>query len=52
VADHLLPELQKGNGEVARQAAYARGYLAATAQADNGELGAALKAVAKLRLSR
>ncbi|MFC3461470.1 CYTH and CHAD domain-containing protein [Massilia haematophila] len=52
VADHLLPELQKGNGEVARQAAYARGYLAATAEADNGELAAALKAVAKLRLPR
>ena len=52
VADQLLPELQKGNGEVARQAAYARGYLVAAAEADTGELAASLKAVAKLRLPR
>ena len=52
VADHLLPELQKGNGELGRQAAYARGYLAAASKAGNGELAASLKAVAKLRLPR
>ncbi|KQQ97543.1 CYTH and CHAD domain-containing protein [Massilia sp. Leaf139] len=52
VAEHLLPELQKGNGEVARQAAYARGFLAAASEADDGELAASLKAVAKLRLPR
>lgn len=52
VADKLLPELQKGTGELGRQAAYARGYLAATAEADNGELAASLKAVVKLRLPR
>jgi len=52
VADQLLPELQKGNGELARQAAYARGYLVAAAEADNGALAASLKAVAKLRLAR
>jgi inorganic triphosphatase YgiF len=52
VADHLLPELQKGNGELGRQAAYARGYLAAASEAGNDELAASLKAVAKLRLLR
>ena len=51
VADGLLPELQKGNGEIARQAAYARGYLAAAAEADSRALAASLKAVAKLRLA-
>lgn len=52
VADQLLPELQKGNGEIARQAAYSRGYLAATAESDSRELNAALKAVSRLRLTR
>ena len=52
VADQLLPELQKGNGELARHAAYARGYLVAASQADSRELAASLKAVAKLRLPR
>lgn len=27
VADHLLPELQKGSDELAHQAAYTRGFL-------------------------
>lgn len=52
VADHLLPELQKGNGELARQVAYVRGFLVAASEADSDGLGAALKAVAKLRLPR
>ena len=52
VADQLLPELQKGNGELSRQAAYARGYLQAAGEADNRELAASLKAVARLRLPR
>ena len=52
VADQLLPELQKGNGELSRQASYARGYLAAAGEAECLELAASLKAVAKLRLPR
>ena len=52
VADHLLPELQKGNGELSRQASYARGYLVAAGEADAAALAASLKAVAKLRLPR
>jgi len=52
VADQLLPELQKGNGELSRQAAYARGYLMAAGEGDTRALAAALKAVAKLRLPR
>ena len=52
VADQLLPELQKGNGEVARQAAYARGYLVAASEGDSTDLAAALKAVSRLRLAR
>ncbi|NNG25598.1 CYTH and CHAD domain-containing protein [Telluria aromaticivorans] len=52
VAGQLLPELQKGNGELGRQAAYARGYLVAASEADSSELAASLKAVAKLRLPR
>lgn len=52
VAGRLLPELQKGNGELARQAAYARGYLAALSEAGNPDLSGVLKTAAKLRLSR
>jgi CHAD domain-containing protein len=52
VADRLLPELQKGNSELGRQAAYTRGYLVAAAEAESREMAACLKSVAKLRLSR
>lgn len=52
VAERLLPELQKGNGEIARQAGFARGYLFATSQASGRELAPALKAASRLRLSR
>jgi CHAD domain-containing protein len=52
VADRLLPELQKGNGELSRQAAYARGYLVAAGEADAAALAASLKAVVRLRLPR
>jgi inorganic triphosphatase YgiF len=50
VADRLLPQLQKGNGELGRQAAYARGYLFAAGEADTRELAATLAAVAKLHM--
>ena len=52
VADKLLPELQKGNGELARQAAFARGFLVAASETEGGDLAASLKAVARRRLSR
>ena len=52
VAGRLLGELKGSNAQVARQAAYARGYLAATVEARSARLGKSLKPVAALRLSR
>jgi inorganic triphosphatase YgiF len=52
VAERLLPELQHGNGELARQAAYARGYLRAGTGTDVRALKKPLAAVAKLRMRR
>ncbi len=50
VADRLLPQLQRTKG-LARQAAFARGYLAAAGQAEARRLGKVLKAVAGLRMT-
>ncbi|TWI43777.1 inorganic triphosphatase YgiF [Pseudoduganella flava] len=52
VAERLLPELQHGNGELARQAAYARGYLRAGTGADVRALKKPLAAIARLRMRR
>lgn len=51
VADRLLDELKGGNARVAREAAYARGYLAASTAAHSGRLGKALASVAGRRIS-
>jgi inorganic triphosphatase YgiF len=51
VADTLLDQLSNGNANVTRQAAYARGYLAATAAADTARLRKALKPVGKLHIA-
>ncbi len=50
VADRLLDELKGSNAQVARQAAYARGYLAASGAAQTGRLGKALASVAGRRI--
>lgn len=39
VAEHLLPELENGNAKLARQAAFARGYIVADSQARSQQLG-------------
>lgn len=52
VAEHLLDELKGGNSQVAKQAAYARGYVAASSAAGVQGLGKALKDVAKRRITR
>ncbi|WP_020651685.1 CYTH and CHAD domain-containing protein [Massilia niastensis] len=52
VAGQLLDELTGGRGQIPRQASYARGYLAAQAEAGSEDLGKALKGVAKLRIIR
>jgi len=50
VADRLLDELKGSNAQVARQAAYARGYLAASTAARSARLGKALASVAGRRI--
>ena len=52
VADHLLEELKGGNSQVARQAAYVRGYVAATSEAGAQGLARTLADVAKRRITR
>lgn len=52
VADRLLPELQHGSNELARQAAFARGYLLAAGKAEADRLRKPLEAVARLRMTR
>jgi len=52
VAEHLLDELKGGSSQVAKQAAYARGYVAASSEAGVRGLGKALKDVAKRRITR
>jgi len=51
VAGRLLDELKGGNAQVARQAAYARGFLAASTAAQSARLGKALASVAGRRIS-
>ena len=51
VADRLLDELKGSNAQVARQAAYARGFLAASTAAHSARLDKALASVAGRRLS-
>ena len=52
VAEHLLEELKGGSSQVAKQAAYVRGYVAASSQANAHGLGKTLKSVAKRRITR
>jgi len=52
VADQLLEELKGGSSQVAKQAAYVRGYIAATGQADAQGLSKVLTDVAKRRITR
>jgi triphosphatase len=52
VADQLLEELKGGSSQVAKQAAYVRGYIAATGQADAQGLSKVLADVAKRRITR
>jgi len=52
VADHLLEELKGGSSQVARQAAYVRGYMAASSEARAQGLSKALADVAKRRITR
>lgn len=51
VAENLLDKFNGGNAQVSRQAAYARGYLAAASSADAAALAKPLAAVAKLRMT-
>jgi len=50
VADRLLDELKGSNAQVARQAAYARGFLAASTAARSARLGKSLASVAGRRI--
>ena len=52
VADQLLEELKGGSSQVAKQAAYVRGYIAATGEADAQGLSKVLADVAKRRITR
>jgi triphosphatase len=52
VADQLLEELKGGSSQVAKQAAYVRGYIAATGEADVQGLSKVLADVAKRRITR
>ncbi len=51
VAGRLLDELKGSNAQVARQAAYARGFLAASTAAQSARLGKVLASVAGRRIS-
>lgn len=52
VADHLLEELKGGNSQVARQAAYVRGYMAASSETGARGLSKTLADVARRRITR
>jgi CHAD domain-containing protein len=52
VAEQLLEELKGGSSQVAKQAAYVRGYVAASAEANVQGLGKSLKSVAKRRITK
>ena len=52
VADHLLEELKGGGSQVAKQAAYVRGYMAASSEAGARDLPKALADVARRRITR
>jgi triphosphatase len=52
VAGRLLAELEPGEGETAREAAFARGYVLAASEAGSQRLGKALERVGRLRLRR
>ena len=52
VADQLLEELKGGNSQVARQASYVRGYMAASSEAGAQGLSKTLADVAKRRITR
>ena len=52
VADHLLEELKGGNSQVAKQAAYVRGYMAASSETGAQGLVKTLADVAKRRITR
>jgi triphosphatase len=52
VADHLLEELKGGSSQVAKQAAYVRGYIAASSEAGAQGLSKVLADVAKRRITR
>lgn len=52
VADHLLEELKGGSSQVARQAAYVRGYMAASSEAGAQGLAKTLADVARRRITR
>jgi inorganic triphosphatase YgiF len=52
VAERLLSEVEHDGGEVAHEAAFARGYVKASSTADSQRLGKALAHVARLRMTR
>lgn len=52
VAEHLLEQLKGGNSQVAKQAAYVRGYVAASSEARAKGLSKTLADVAKRRITR
>ncbi|WP_306397017.1 CHAD domain-containing protein [Telluria beijingensis] len=52
VADHLLEELKGGSSQVSKQAAYVRGYVAASSEARVQGLSKALADVARCRITR
>jgi len=52
VADHLLEELKGGSSQVSKQAAYVRGYMAASSEAGAQGLAKTLADVAKRRITR
>lgn len=52
VADQLLEELKGGSSQVAKQAAYVRGYMAASTETGTQGLNKVLKDVAKRRITR
>lgn len=52
VADRLLAQLSGSSAQVARQAAYVRGYLAAKAEVEAKNLAKPLAGIAKLRITR
>ena len=52
VAEHLLEELKGGSSQVAKQATYVRGYVAASSEAGTRGLSKTLADVARRRITR